>query len=67
MTTFSLLRSHIRSNSGLTTRVGSKAELEKQVAAYQTTHNTKPTKINWQFTSKDARVKLKQLYPLVEP
>lgn len=52
---------------GLATRVGSRSELEKQIAAYQTARQTKPTKINWQFTTKDARVKLKRLYPLIEP
>ena len=52
---------------GLTTRVGSRAELATQIVAYQTNRNTKQTKINWQFTTKDARVKLKRLYPLIEP
>jgi hypothetical protein len=52
---------------GLTTRVGSREELENQIAVYQTNRNTKQTKINWQFTTKDARVKLKRLYPLIEP
>lgn len=52
---------------GLTTRVGSRAELKNQIAVYQTNRNTKQTKINWQFTTKDARVKLKRLYPLIEP
>ncbi len=52
---------------GLTTRVGSRADLVTQIAAYQTNRNTKQTKINWQFTTKDARVKLKRLYPLIEP
>lgn len=51
---------------GLTTRVGSRAELEEQIAAYQTNRNTKQTKINWQFTTKDARIKLKRLYPSIE-
>jgi hypothetical protein len=52
---------------GLTQRVGSREELEQQVAVYQTNRNTKQTKINWQFTTKDARVKLKRLYPFIEP
>ena len=52
---------------GLATRVGSRKELAQQVAAYQTTRKTKPTNIHWQFTTKDARVKLKRLYPLIEP
>ncbi len=52
---------------GLATRVGSRAALENQIAVYQTNRNTKQTKSNWQFTTKDARVKLKRLYPLIEP
>ena len=52
---------------GLTQRVGSREALEQQVAVYQTNRNTKQAKINWQFTTKDARVKLKRLYPLIEP
>lgn len=52
---------------GLTTRVGSREELENQIAVYQTNRNTKQTKINWQFKTKDARVKLKRLYPFIEP
>lgn len=51
---------------GLTTRVGRRAELEQQIAVYQTNRNTKQTKINWQFTTKDARIKLKRLYPSIE-
>jgi hypothetical protein len=52
---------------GLPARVGSREALAQQVVAYQTARNTKQTKIDWQFTSKDARIKLKRLYPLIEP
>jgi hypothetical protein len=31
--------------------------------AWQTDRNNKNRKINWQFTTKDARIKLKRLYP----
>ncbi len=51
---------------GIAKRVGSREELEKQVAAYQRTRNTKQVKIDWQFTTADARVKLKRLYPSIE-
>lgn len=50
---------------GLSGRVGSQDELEKQVAQYQAARNKKEVKIDWQFTTKDARVKLKRLYPSV--
>ena len=48
---------------GIGKRVGSEEELKKQIAAYQQRRNKKEIKIDWQFTTKDARVKLKRLYP----
>ena len=51
---------------GIASRVGSREELEKQVEAYQRTRNTKQVKIDWHFTTADARVKLKRLYPSIE-
>ncbi len=35
----------------------------KEVAAWQNHRNNKKAKINWQFTTKDSRIKLKRLYP----
>lgn len=52
--------------NGLARRVGSREELEKQAAKYETARNKKEVKINWQFTTKDARIKLKRLYPSIE-
>ena len=52
---------------GLPTRVGSREALVRQIAAYQGTRNRKEVKIDWQFTTADARIKLKRLYPLIEP
>jgi hypothetical protein len=52
--------------SGLPTRVGNQEELEKQIAAYQKRRNKKGAKIDWQFTTKDARVKLKRFFPPIE-
>ncbi len=51
---------------GIAARVGSQQELEKQVEAYQKTRNTKEVKIDWHFTTAEARVKLKRLYPSIE-
>ncbi len=51
---------------GIAKRVGSREELENQVQAYQKTRNAKQVKINWQFTTADARIKLKRLYPSIE-
>jgi hypothetical protein len=52
---------------GIARRVGTQTELETQIESYQTRRNAKKTKVNWQFTTKDARVKLKRLYPSIEP
>ena len=52
---------------GLASRVGGRPALEQQIAAYQRTRNGKEVKIAWQFTTADARVKLKRLCPFIEP
>jgi hypothetical protein len=36
------------------------------VIAWQNRRNNKNSKINWQFTTKDARIKLKRLYPSIQ-
>lgn len=51
---------------GIAQRVGSREELEKQAEAYQTARNGKQVKVNWHFTTSNARVKLKRLYPSIE-
>jgi hypothetical protein len=48
---------------GITERVASKEELQKQVLAWYEQRNDKQSKVNWQFKTKDARIKLKRLYP----
>jgi hypothetical protein len=40
-----------------------KQSLTKEVAAWQATRNNKHTKADWQFTTANARIKLKRLYP----
>jgi len=37
-----------------------------ELAAWQNKRNNKNSKINWQFTTKDARIKLKKLYPSIQ-
>ena len=38
-------------------------EMQKEVKAWEKCRNNQNAKINWQFTTKDARIKLKRLYP----
>ena len=40
-------------------------KIEEEVHAWQSNRNNKNCKINWQFTNKQARVKLKRLYPSI--
>ena len=40
--------------------------LMREVVAWETTRNTAQAKINWRFTTKQARIKLKRLYPSIQ-
>jgi len=44
-------------------RIPDKQTLSEQITAWQQDRNKRHTKANWQFTTADARIKLKQLYP----
>lgn len=50
----------------LTRRIADKASLEREVNAWRKERNTKVVKVNWRFTTADARIKLKSLYPKIE-
>jgi len=47
-------------------RVSSPSEAESRITAWQTDRNERQIGIDWQFTTTNARVKLKRLYPKVE-
>jgi hypothetical protein len=47
-------------------RIPGKETLRKEVAAWQERRNKHQTKTDWQFTTADARIKLKRLYPRFE-
>ncbi len=53
----------ILTKQGLQSRIASKDELEKQASLWADTRNNKLKKVDWQFTTNDARIKLKRLYP----
>lgn len=40
--------------------------LSEEVAAWERTRNASGAKVNWRFTTADARIKLKRLYPSIE-
>jgi hypothetical protein len=47
----------------LNRRIPDMATMQSEVAAWEKNRNNKTKKINWQFTTSDARIKLKRLYP----
>jgi transposase len=54
---------HVLNGQCLNRHISTIEEIENEVEAWQTNRNNKNSKINWQFTNKEARVKLKRLYP----
>jgi hypothetical protein len=46
-------------------RIPNRATLEQALAAWETKRNKAHTKVTWQFTTADARIKLKRLYPII--
>src|SRR5665213_2655548 len=53
----------VLSSQCLSRRIPDKQTLETEVAAWQHHRNKHNAKADWQFTTDDARVKLKRLYP----
>jgi hypothetical protein len=47
-------------------RIESREELEREVAAWEEDRNERMVEVVWQFTTADARVKLRRLYPAVQ-
>ena len=53
----------ILSKKCINKRIPSIEKLNKEIAAWEECQNAKPKQVNWQFTTSDARLKLKTLYP----
>ena len=49
----------------LSRRIPDKTTLTKEVKAWQIDRNAKVVKVDWRFTTADARIKLKHLYPVI--
>jgi hypothetical protein len=47
----------------LNRRIADMATMQVEVAAWERDRNNRTRKIDWQFTTPDARIKLKRLYP----
>jgi len=54
---------HVLNRQCLNRHIPKIEEVESEVSAWQNERNSKDCKINWRFTTKDARIKLKRLYP----
>jgi len=50
----------------LSQRIPDQATLEREVAAWEKARNAAQATIDWRFTTADARIKLKHLYPSIE-
>jgi hypothetical protein len=49
----------------LSRRIADKTTLEREVLAWQNDRNVKVVIVDWRFTTADARIKLKHLYPVI--
>ena len=55
----------VLSNQCLNRRIDTMTEVRRQVGAWEKERNNKEAVINWRFTTENARIKLKRLYPSV--
>jgi hypothetical protein len=46
-------------------RIETREELEREVAAWEEERNERGVEVRWQFTTADARIKLRRLYPAI--
>ena len=49
----------------LSRRIDNMDDLRREAKAWETARDTAGSKVDWQFTTKDARIKLKKLYPSI--
>ncbi|MFC2087630.1 IS630 family transposase, partial [Bacteroidota bacterium] len=56
---------HVLNGQCLNMHIATMEEVIEEVEAWQNERNNKNSKINWRFTTKNARIKLKRLYPSI--
>jgi len=56
----------VLSRQCLQRRIGTLAKLTTEITAWEVQRNARCSKVNWQFTTEDARIKLRKLYPSIE-
>jgi len=57
----------VLSRQCLSERMSDKTRLVEQIAAWEFQRNARSMRVNWRFTTADARIKLKRLYPTILP
>lgn len=57
---------HVLNGQCLNRHISTMKKIKEEVNAWKKNRNNKNSKINWQFTTTDARIKLKKLYPSIE-
>ena len=56
---------HVLNGQCLSRHISDIDEITREVKAWQNDRNNKESKINWQFTTKESRIKLRRLYPSI--
>ena len=57
---------NVINNQGLSERIPTIEQMRKEAKAWEHRRKRDACKINWRFTTADARIKLKRLYPQFE-
>jgi hypothetical protein len=56
----------VLSRQCLDRRIESMDDLRQEVSAWEDERNERQVEVNWQFTTADARIKLRRLYPVIQ-
>jgi DDE superfamily endonuclease len=56
----------VLSRQCLDRRIGGAEELREEIIAWEDDRNARQIGVNWQFTTADARIKLRKLYPVIQ-
>ena len=56
---------HVLNGQCLNRHISTMEKIKEEVDAWENHRNNKASSINWQFTTKESRVKLKRLYPSI--
>jgi hypothetical protein len=55
----------ILSRQCLAKYIDTRGKMENEISSWETARNDSQNTVDWHFTTKDARIKLKRLYPSV--